>query len=95
MIRNKLLAAVTASVAALGLAACGGSGDGGGGGGGGGGDDTITMGFAQVGAESGWRTANTQSIQESAEAAGIELQLSDAQGEQENQISAIRPRGSG
>ena len=89
MIRNKLLAAVTASVAALGLAACGG-GDGGSGGGGGGGDDTITMGFAQVGAESGWRTANTQSIQESAEAAGIELQFSDAQGEQENQISAIR-----
>ncbi|MGY1653582.1 ABC transporter substrate-binding protein [Geodermatophilus sp. SYSU D01119] len=90
MIRNKLLAVVTASVAALGLAACGGSASGSGGGGGGGGDDTITMGFAQVGAESGWRTANTQSIQESAEAAGIELQFSDAQGEQENQISAIR-----
>jgi galactofuranose transport system substrate-binding protein len=91
LIRNKLLAAVTASVAALGLAACGGSGDGGGGGGGaGGGDDTITMGFAQVGAESGWRTANTESIQSSAEAAGIDLQFSDAQGEQENQISAIR-----
>ncbi|SFT84356.1 simple sugar transport system substrate-binding protein [Geodermatophilus amargosae] len=89
MIRNKLLAAVTASVAALGLAACGGSGDGGSGGGGGG-DDTITMGFAQVGAESGWRTANTESIQSSAEAAGIDLQFSDAQGEQENQISAIR-----
>jgi simple sugar transport system substrate-binding protein/ribose transport system substrate-binding protein len=89
LIRNKLLAAVTASVAALGLAACGSSGDGGGGGGGGG-DDTITMGFAQVGAESGWRTANTESIQSSAEAAGIDLQFSDAQGEQENQISAIR-----
>jgi ABC-type sugar transport system substrate-binding protein len=90
LIRNKLLAAVTASIAALGLAACGSSGDGGGGGGGGGGDDTITMGFAQVGAESGWRTANTESIQSSAEAAGIDLQFSDAQGEQENQISAIR-----
>jgi galactofuranose transport system substrate-binding protein len=91
LIRNKLLAAVAASVAALGLAACGSSGDGGsGGGGGGGGDDTITMGFAQVGAESGWRTANTESIQSSAESAGIDLQFSDAQGEQENQISAIR-----
>jgi ABC-type sugar transport system substrate-binding protein len=89
LIRNKLLAAVAASVATLGLAACGGSDDGGSGGGGGG-DDTITMGFAQVGAESGWRTANTESIQSSAEAAGIELQFSDAQGEQENQISAIR-----
>lgn len=55
-----------------------------------GGDDTITLGFSQVGAESGWRTANTQSIQDSAAAAGIELQFSDAQQKQENQIRAIR-----
>src|SRR5687768_753735 len=48
------------------------------------------MGFAQVGAESGWRTANTKSIQESAASAGIELKFSDAQGKQENQIKAIR-----
>ncbi|WP_240641139.1 ABC transporter substrate-binding protein [Nocardioides ferulae] len=48
------------------------------------------MGFAQVGAESGWRTANTISIQEEAEAQGIELKFTDAQGKQENQISAIR-----
>ncbi|WP_179118585.1 ABC transporter substrate-binding protein [Saccharothrix sp. ALI-22-I] len=53
-------------------------------------DGKITMGFAQVGAESGWRTANTKSIQESAEAAGIELKFSDAQQKQENQIKAIR-----
>ncbi|KOX13385.1 ABC transporter substrate-binding protein [Nocardiopsis sp. NRRL B-16309] len=53
-------------------------------------DGTITMGFAQVGAESGWRTANTQSIQQAAEDAGIELQFSDAQQKQENQIRAIR-----
>ena len=33
-------------------------------------DGSITMGFAQVGAESGWRTANTTSIQESAKEAG-------------------------
>lgn len=52
--------------------------------------DTITMGFAQVGAESGWRTANTKSIQASAEEAGIELKFSDAQQKQENQIKAIR-----
>jgi ABC-type sugar transport system substrate-binding protein len=52
--------------------------------------DTITMGFAQVGAESGWRTANTKSIQESAKAAGIKLKFSDAQQKQENQIKAIR-----
>lgn len=55
-----------------------------------GGDDKIVMGFAQVGAESGWRTANTESIKESAEAAGFELKFSDAQGKQENQIKAIR-----
>ena len=53
-------------------------------------DGKITMGFAQVGAESGWRTANTKSVQESAKAAGIELKFSDAQQKQENQIKAIR-----
>ncbi len=53
-------------------------------------DGQITMGFSQVGAESGWRTANTKSIQESAASAGSELKFSDAQGKQENQIKAIR-----
>jgi simple sugar transport system substrate-binding protein len=43
-----------------------------------------------VGAESGWRTANTKSIQEAAKAAGINLKFSDAQQKQENQIKAIR-----
>ncbi|MEV8531369.1 ABC transporter substrate-binding protein [Streptomyces sp. NPDC051211] len=56
----------------------------------GGSDGTITMGFAQVGAESGWRTANTKSIQEAAKKAGITLKFSDAQQKQENQIKAIR-----
>ena len=49
-----------------------------------------TVGFAQVGAESGWRTANTENIQSSFADAGIELKFSDAQQKQENQISAIR-----
>jgi len=86
------MAAMAAGVAALALvAACGDSGgDGGNAGGGGGGSDKITMGFAQVGAESGWRTANTDSIKKSAEEAGIELKFSDAQQKQENQIKAIR-----
>ncbi|GIF76477.1 ABC transporter substrate-binding protein [Asanoa siamensis] len=53
-------------------------------------DGQITMGFSQVGAESGWRTANTKSVQEAAAAAGIKLQFSDAQQKQENQIKAIR-----
>ena len=52
--------------------------------------DSITMGFAQVGAESGWRTANTKSVQEAAKAAGIDLKFSDAQQKQENQIKSIR-----
>ena len=47
-------------------------------------------GFSQVGAESGWRTANTKSIKEAAAAAGIDLKFSDAQQKQENQIKAIR-----
>ena len=50
----------------------------------------YTMGFAQVGAESGWRTANTQSIQGAAEEAGVELIFTDAQGEQEAQVESIR-----
>ena len=50
----------------------------------------LTLGFAQVGAESEWRTANTVSIKEAAKAAGITLKFSDAQQKQENQIKAIR-----
>ena len=50
----------------------------------------IVLGFAQVGAESEWRTANTESIKSSAKEAGIELKFSDAQQKQENQIQAIR-----
>ncbi|MER5736493.1 MULTISPECIES: ABC transporter substrate-binding protein [unclassified Streptomyces] len=53
-------------------------------------DGKLVLGFAQVGAESGWRTANTQSVREAAGKAGIELKFSDAQQKQENQIKAIR-----
>ncbi|MEU5725523.1 ABC transporter substrate-binding protein [Micromonospora sp. NPDC047738] len=53
-------------------------------------DGKIVLGFSQVGAESGWRTANTNSIKEAAGAAGIELKFDDAQQKQENQIKAIR-----
>ena len=72
------------------LAACGSGPAPSGGSGGGGGGGQITMGFSQVGAESGWRTANTTSIQDAAKAADVNLKFSDANGEQENQISAIR-----
>ncbi|MET7461376.1 ABC transporter substrate-binding protein [Nonomuraea sp. NPDC005501] len=76
-----------AGLAAVTVAGCGG---GSGGSGSGGGDGSITMGFSQVGAESGWRTANTKSVQEAAKTAGITLKFSDAQQKQENQIKAIR-----
>lgn len=59
----------------------------------GGGDDgdLITVGFAQVGAESDWRTANSESMKETfSEANGYELIFDDAQQKQENQITAIR-----
>jgi ABC-type sugar transport system substrate-binding protein len=69
------------------LSACS---SGGGGDASGGGDGATVLGFSQVGAESGWRTANTTSIQDAASAAGMELKFSDAQQKQENQIKAIR-----
>jgi ABC-type sugar transport system substrate-binding protein len=50
----------------------------------------LVVGFAQVGAESGWRTANTKDIQDSFKEADIPLKFSDAQQKQENQIKAIR-----
>jgi galactofuranose transport system substrate-binding protein len=85
--KKSLLAVAAASM--LTLTACGGS-AGAGSAGGNAGGDKITMGFAQVGAESGWRTANTKSVQDSAKKAGIDLKFSDAQQKQENQIKAIR-----
>lgn len=50
----------------------------------------VIIGFAQLGAESEWRVANTNSIQDTAAELGIELRFSDAQQKQENQIEAIR-----
>lgn len=85
MVKKTVTAASAVLMCAGALSACGSES-----GSGGGSDDGIVMGFAQVGAESGWRTANTESIKESAEEAGIELKFSDAQQKQENQIQAIR-----
>jgi simple sugar transport system substrate-binding protein len=50
----------------------------------------IVVGFSQIGAESAWRTANTESIKSEAAKRGIDLRFSDAQQKQENQIRAIR-----
>ncbi|WP_320130729.1 ABC transporter substrate-binding protein [uncultured Sphaerochaeta sp.] len=51
----------------------------------------IVVGYAQVGAESDWRTANTESFKSTfVEANGYKLIFDDAQQKQENQIKAIR-----
>ena len=54
-------------------------------------DDVITVGFSQVGAESDWRTANSQSMKDTfSKENGYDLIFDDAQQKQENQITAIR-----
>ncbi|MDD3225772.1 MAG: ABC transporter substrate-binding protein [Clostridium sp.] len=51
----------------------------------------IVLGFAQVGAESGWRTAETNSIKDIPNKnSDMQLKFSDGQQKQENQIKAIR-----
>ncbi len=50
----------------------------------------LVIGFSQIGAESDWRKANSESIQSEAKARGIDLKFSDAQQKQENQIKAIK-----
>jgi ABC-type sugar transport system substrate-binding protein len=89
VVKKTLVAAAAISLSTFALSSCGSS-SGADSGSDSNDDGTITMGFAQVGAESGWRTANTKSIQETAEAEGIDLKFTDAQGKQENQIQAIR-----
>ena len=54
-------------------------------------DKKIVVGFSQIGAESAWRVANTESIiSEAKKHPNIVLKFSDAQQKQENQIKAIR-----
>ena len=50
----------------------------------------LIVGFAQLGAESEWRVANTISIKETADQLGVELRFFDAQQKQDNQILAVR-----
>jgi simple sugar transport system substrate-binding protein len=51
---------------------------------------TIRVGFAQTGAESVWRMANTDSMKSEAEKRGIDLKFADGQSKPENQIRAVR-----
>lgn len=88
--RRNFLTAAVGVAAAGGLAACAKKDDTAAGSSSGGGGKAITLGFSQVGAESGWRAANTTSVKSAAKEAGVNLKFSDAQQKQENQISAIR-----
>lgn len=49
-----------------------------------------TIGFSQIGSESGWRAAETTVARQQAAERGYDLRFSDAQQRQENQIAAIR-----
>jgi ABC-type sugar transport system substrate-binding protein len=54
------------------------------------GASAVTIGFAQTGSESDWRTAFSKDMQETAKKMGIELKFSDAQQKEENQLKAVR-----
>ena len=58
---------------------------------GGGDGDIITVGFAQTGSESGWRSANTESMKEAfSEENGFELIFNAADNDPAAQIQAVR-----
>ncbi|WP_186438291.1 substrate-binding domain-containing protein [Cohnella terricola] len=54
------------------------------------GKETLKLGFAQVGSESGWRIAHTNSVIGAAKDAGIELLFRNADQSQERQFESIR-----
>jgi simple sugar transport system substrate-binding protein len=51
---------------------------------------SLTVGFSQIGSESGWRAAETSVSKSEAQKRNITLKIADAQQKQENQIKAIR-----
>lgn len=80
MTLSKRLALTAISIGALLLSACASETK----------DDRIVLGFSQIGAESEWRIANSQSIKSAAATMNIDLRFADAQQSQENQIEALR-----
>ncbi|MBS7540070.1 galactofuranose ABC transporter, galactofuranose-binding protein YtfQ [Ancylobacter lacus] len=50
----------------------------------------LTVGFSQIGSESGWRAAETTVSKSEAKKHNVTLKIADAQQKQENQIKAIR-----
>lgn len=88
MKRTNVLSSIALATATLLLATACGS-DGGGGGESGG--DTIKVGFAQTGSESGWRSANTESMKEAFSGDnGFELVFNAADNDPAAQIAAVR-----
>ena len=53
-------------------------------------NDSIVVGFSQLGAESSWRIANTASMEQAAKEYGYGLMMENANQKQEKQIDAIR-----
>ncbi len=99
--RKKFVSTIAmAGAAALALSACSSDSDGGdadptsgstAAAGGGGTEEVITVGFAQTGAESGWRSANTESMQTAfSEENGFNLIFNAADNDPAAQISAVR-----
>ena len=72
---KKLLTLAVALMMVLGIAASAGA---------------VTIGFSQIGQESDWRTANTDSVKAAIAEAGWDLVYDDAQQKQENQVKALR-----
>lgn len=50
----------------------------------------LTIGFSQIGSESGWRAAETTVSKTEAKKRNVNFKIADAQQKQENQIKAIR-----
>lgn len=89
---KKRILAGFALIGAMALAATGcASGAGGGNASAGGGGKVITVGFAQTGSESGWRSANTESMKDAFSSKnGFKLIFNAADNKPENQIAAVR-----
>ncbi len=91
--KKKTLLAGFALMGAMALVAtgCASSGDGGDAGGDAGGDGEITVGFAQTGSESGWRSANTESMKAAfSKENGFNLIFNAADNDPAAQIAAVR-----
>ena len=72
-----------------GLVACRKDEGGGGGGGAAGGGDTLVVGFSQMESDNPWRIAETQSLRDEAQKRGIQLVVTDAQGQTAKQVSDV------